>query len=189
MNPLTHLLIGWTLAAPLGRSRRERAVITAAAIIPDLDAFGIGPEKLTLTLGWERPLLWWTEYHHVLGHNLAFALVVSVAGGRLTRSSRVGLLAFVSFHLHLLGDLIGARGPDGFLWPIPYLWPLSREPELVWEHAWALNAWPNMALTAVLLAFALRFAWLTGDSPLGLVWARGDRLLVEALRGRFGEPP
>ena len=49
----------------------------------------------------------------------------------------------------------GARGPDGEPWPIPYLVPFSPTPRLVWSGQWALNAWPNVLLTAALIALAL----------------------------------
>ena len=95
------------------------------------------------------------------------------------------LLVFLSFHLHLLCDIIGARGPDGDQWPIPYLEPFSSLPRLIWSGQWALNAWPNMLITAVLIALAVRWAWQRGYSPLEMVSARADAVFVETLRRRF----
>lgn len=191
MNPITHFLVGWTVgeAARL-ESRRDRAIVALAGVVPDLDGFGIVAEKATLAAGWEEPLLWWTNYHHVLCHNLGFGLLVAGVAARLA-SGRRGLvagLAFVAFHLHLLGDLVGAKGPEGYLWPIPYLSPFSDAWVWSWEGAWELNAWPNIALTGALLALTFRFAWARGRSPVGLVSERVDGLFVEALRRRFGSP-
>lgn len=95
---------------------------------------------------------------------------------------------FISFHLHLLGDLIGARGPDGEQWPIPYLSPFSTAWHWTWSGQWALNAWPNMAITASVIAFALWSAWKRGFSPLEMISARADRAFVAALRNRFPLP-
>ncbi len=39
-------------------------------------------------------------------------------GCRPDAEARIPLLVLFSFHLHLLGDLVGARGPDGDQWPI-----------------------------------------------------------------------
>ena len=52
-------------------------------------------------------------------------------------------LAALSFHLHLLGDIIGAKGPEGYQWPIPYFQPFSNSLQITWEGQWAINAWPN----------------------------------------------
>ena len=189
MNPITHALVGWCLAetAP-GLGRRERAIITLAGISPDLDGFGAIPEILTRDSS--HPLLWWTDYHHVFTHNLTFAIVVSVVSSLLARRRRltVGLLAFVSVHLHLLGDLIGARGPDGYDWPIPYLYPFSMQPALSWSGQWALNAWPNIVITVVLLTATFVLAWLRGYSPIGFISRKADESFVSALRTRFGNP-
>ena len=77
MNPVSHFLIGWGVANTADLNRRDRAAVTVAGIIPDIDSLGIIAEKLTLDS--DRPLLWWTEYHHVLGHNIGFALLVTAA--------------------------------------------------------------------------------------------------------------
>ena len=120
-------------------------MITLAGVIPDIDGLGIIPELLTRNSA--HPLLWFSEYHHQL-HNLAFGLLVTgVAFGLARQKWKTALLVLVSFHLHLFEDLIGARGPDGYQWPIPYLWPFSRGGGLVWSGQWALNAWPNFVIT------------------------------------------
>ena len=97
-------------------------------------------------------------------------------------------LVGVSFHLHLLCDLVGARGPEGEQWPIPYLLPFSRAWDLTWSGQWALNAWPNFVLTLAALAATLFWAWKRGYSPLEIFSTRADRALVAALRRRFAEP-
>ena len=94
---------------------------------------------------------------------------------------------FVSFHLHLLCDLVGARGPDGTLWTIPYLWPFTLAGTWEWAGQWLLNSWQNLLLTAALLAATLFLAWKRGYSPLELVSAKADAIFVETLRRRF--PP
>ena len=184
MNPITHGLIGWSTAhlAP-GLSRRDLAFIVAAALAPDLDGLGIVAELATR--GSERPLLWWSEYHHTFGHSLPFAVTLSAAAWLITRKAVVAFLVFLNVHLHLLGDLIGARGPDGSQWPIPYLWPFSESPQLTVSWQWALNAWPNILISLLLLAHLFWLAWARGVSPLGLVSRRADAAFVQALRNRF----
>lgn len=187
MNPVSHFLIGWGVANTADLNRRERVAVTVAGIIPDIDSLGIIAEKLTLDS--DRPLLWWTEYHHVLGHNIGFALLVTAAAFALAARRRlVAGLAFLSFHLHLLGDIVGARGPDGDQWPIPYLLPFSRVWKVTWSGQWYLNAWPNIVITLAMLALVFYLAWKRGYSPLEMFSAKADRAFVKALRDRFGWP-
>lgn len=93
----------------------------------------------------------------------------------------------MAFHLHLLMDLAGARGPDGYTWPIPYLYPFAG-PLLEWSGQWELNGWPNFAITAVLLATTFRIAWKSGVTPLELFFPEAESRVVKTLRNRFGEP-
>ncbi|HYI13070.1 MAG TPA: hypothetical protein VEK57_28750 [Thermoanaerobaculia bacterium] len=95
-------------------------------------------------------------------------------------------VAFVAVHLHLLGDLVGSRGPDEYQWPIPYLYPFSAEPQLTWAGQWHLNAWPNIAFTAALIVATTALAWARGYSVVSLMSSRGDRAFVDVLRQRFG---
>ncbi|MDZ4164138.1 MAG: metal-dependent hydrolase [Smithellaceae bacterium] len=185
MNPLTHLLVGWTLAnADSTLNRWERTAITLAGVVPDLDGLGLVAE--VLTRGSKHELLWWSTYHHAALHNLTFALLVAVLGFAVCgRRWRLALLAFVSFHLHLLGDLIGSRGPDKDHWPMSYLTPFSEAWQLAWAGQWELNAWPNFLLTGLLLALCFYLAWKRGHSPLEMISARADQALVQTLRHRF----
>ena len=184
MSPVTHFLVGWVAANAAKLNRRERAVVTIAGIIPDADGFGIVAEIATRDSA--HPLMWWSEYHHVLGHNIGFCLLVTAAGYALaSRRTLTASLAFLSFHLHLLGDLFGARGPDGEQWPIPYLSPFSAAWQWTWSGQWALNGWPNLVITAAMLATTLWLAWRRGYSPLEMLSSRADKALVAALRQRF----
>lgn len=165
-------------------TKRDRAIITLAGVVPDLDGLGIVPEMLTRHTA--TPLLWWTNYHHVLGHNIAGALIViSVAALFAHSKGKTALLAAVTFHLHLLCDGIGSRGPDGYQWPIPYLLPFSDAVHWAWSGQWALNAWQNMAITIVMLAVTIVLARQRGYSPLEFISTKWDRAFVDAIRKRF----
>jgi hypothetical protein len=50
MSPITHFLMGWAAAntAP-SLSKRERAFVTWASVVPDIDGLGIIAEALTRT--------------------------------------------------------------------------------------------------------------------------------------------
>lgn len=186
MSPVTHFLTGWVFANCAKLDRRERAIVTLACVAPDVDGLGIIPELLTRHS--VHPLLWFTLYHHSL-HSLAFATVVAALAFALaTQQWKTGLLAFVSFHLHLFEDVLGSCGPDGYQWPIPYLTPFSSSLQLTWRGEWGLNAWPNVAITVVLLAVTMWLAWRRGFSPLEMISAKADRAFVGALRQRFTQP-
>jgi hypothetical protein len=207
MSPVTHFFAGWLLASvpptvgPSALTRREKALVVAAAVAPDIDGLGIIPELLTRNTS--HPLLWFSQYHHSL-HTLAFALVCTLAAyfiagpltnftfgpviqGRRSAShpGHTAFLVFISFHVHLLCDLIGARGPDGDQWPIPYLKPFSNTLQLTWHGQWALNGWQNFAITGALLAVTLWMAWRFETSPVELISKPGNQAFARALRHRF----
>ncbi len=187
MSPVTHFLTGWVFANCVRLDRRERALVTLASVAPDVDGLGIIPELLTRNS--THPLLWFSLYHHSL-HTLAFALVIAAIAFALAKQKwKVGFLALVSFHLHLIEDLAGSRGPDGYQWPIPYLKPFSSALQLTWQGQWGLNAWPNVVITATLLLATLWLAWRQGFSPLEMVSSRADAAFVGALRRRFPGHP
>lgn len=148
-------MLSWLLAeaAPERRfDRRARAAITLAGIAPDLDGLGAPVEVLS---GGALP--WFAEYHHRLCHNgLAALACAALAWAWCRRDWRVAGMALLAAHLHLLCDILGSRGPDGHDWPIPYLVPFSAW-EWRWSGQWALNAWPNIAVT---LAAIAAIAWL-----------------------------
>jgi inner membrane protein len=187
MSPVTHFFTGWVFANSFDLKRRDRALVTLACAAPDIDGLGIIPELLTRNAA--HPLLWFSLYHHSL-HNLAFALVIAALAFALAaRKWKTGLLALLSFHIHLFEDVLGSRGPDGYQWPIPYLAPFSSSLRLVWRDQWGLNAWQNVLITIVLLLITLWLAWRRGFSPLEMVSARADTALVAALRRRYPRTP
>ena len=188
MSPITHFLVGWSVAASAPIEKKDRLWVALAGIVPDIDGAGLlfdflGPRR-------EATLDWWSTYHHVLGHNLGWGLLVAgVAVAVAAKRRLVALLVMLSFHLHLLGDLLGSRGPEGYQWPIPYLLPFSNTWQWIWSGQWQLNAWPNFLITGVAVGHMFYIAWKKGVSPIEIVSCRGNRLFVEALRGRFGAPP
>ncbi|MGD9162606.1 MAG: metal-dependent hydrolase [Desulfobacteraceae bacterium] len=185
MNPATHLLLGWSLASACNINRRERALVTIAGVIPDIDGAGIFIDFFT---SGKYPSLY-VKYHHVLGHNIGFCIFFCLLGFSLARRRITTiLLVFLSFHIHLLGDLAGSMGPDGYQWPVPYLLPFSDAWQLVWPGQWELNAWPNFAITFVAGLIMFFIAWKRGISPLEIVSVKTNDAFVNTLRNRFGKP-
>ena len=184
MNPAIHFLTGWLIANVDDLKRTDRAVITLAAVVPDVDGFGIIAGLASE--GAEEGLRLYGQYHHVIAHNLFFGLLITLAAYAISKRRRLtALLAFLSFHCHLLGDIISGRGPDGTLWSISYLFPVSSDFLLTWSGQWELNAWPNVLVTAVALLFTLYLAWKRGFSPLNILSLKADLAVVKTLRNRF----
>ena len=187
MHPVTHLLVGWILAESAHLGKRDRALVTLAGCVPDLDGLGVFADLLTEHSN--HPLYLYDAYHHVLLHNAATGLLLGILALSLGRRRvATALLVLLSFHLHLFGDLVGSRGPDGYQWPIPYLEPFSGAWQLAWSHQWGLKAWPNVTLTIGLLALTLYWSWRRGRSPVEILSTRADASLARTLRARFGEP-
>jgi len=187
MSPITHFLTGWVIANSAHLDRRDRILVTLAGIVPDLDGLGIIAEITTENSTHFLP--WWSKYHHVLCHNLGFGLMVTAAVFLASvRRWTSAMLALLVFHLHLIGDLVGAKGPDGYQWPIPYLLPFSDRWQWAWDGQWELNAWPNLIVTAFLLAATFYLAWKRGYSPLEIFSKKMDAAFVGSLRRKFGEP-
>ena len=183
----THFFAGWLVATAPGLSRRERGLITFAGVAPDLDGLGWFVEEATANAS--HPLPWYSLYHHVLGHNLGLALVVTALAYALARRKAwVAVLAFLSFHLHLLLDLMGSRGSDGYQWPIPYFAPFSQSVQLAWHGQWWVGAWQNTFATFVFVFATVYLAWRLGYSPVGLFNPKADEVFVATLRARFGMP-
>lgn len=182
MNPLTHLMVGWSVAELTPLARRDRAFVGWAALLPDFDGAGILVDFAT---GTPPSVGLYGQYHHVLGHNVAVAALASgLAWFFAERRALCAFLVCVSFHLHLLGDLVGSAGPEGSIWTLAYLVPFDDR-TFGWAGQWELNAWPNLAISAVLLAWLVVLGVRRGRTPVELVSLRADARVVEALRARF----
>jgi len=186
MSPVTHVLLSWSFSSFFPFERKDRALVTLAGVVPDLDGAGMLLDLFSYRAG--QPLELWIRFHHVLCHNIAFGLFIALLTFCLaTRRLLAGAAAFLVFHLHLVCDILGSRGPDE-AWSVPYLLPFSRTGEIVWTHQWALNSWQNFVITFLALMFIFYQSWRKGISPLELVSRRANDAFVSALRSRFGLP-
>lgn len=129
MSPVTHFLTGWVLANAGDLNRRDRAVVTLAAVVPDVDGLGIVTEILTRDS--RHPLLWFSQYHHAL-HTLLFALFVSVCAFCLSNRrwisasltiALVAAAAYIALHVGAPMLLLGIPvvfGANLLLWRTGY---------------------------------------------------------------------
>ena len=188
MNPLTHLLASWIIAAKTTDNLRDRRLVSLAGVAPDLDGLGIIIDYAKGAFA-SGQFYYYPQYHHLLSHGLEGAVVCSILMAVMARRHlRVFWLAMLTFHLHLLFDLVGSRGPDkGDIWPIFYFAPSSQNPMWMWKHQWPLDGWQNWVITMVLFVWALWLAVKKGDSFIGVFNHRFDQVFVGVLRKWHGQ--
>jgi hypothetical protein len=172
----THALTGWCLGNLVpGLTPPQRLCCLLAATLPDLDG-----------LGWFISDDAYWDYHHVLGHNLPFGLLLTTTLLTFSyrRDGRSLLILFplylALFHSHLLMDYYGS-GPD---WPIYYGWPFSHA-KLLNPHAWPLFSWQNILTFFLLLTWTLIIAAKLKRTPLEALMPELDAKLVRLLRPSF----
>jgi putative intracellular protease/amidase len=176
MHLQTHALASWLLAetGPASMTRRDRALVLAAGLAPDLDALsligGIGAYQ---------------KWHHLVLHNVGGAAMTALVCVALARSRlAVLVLSLLSFHLHLLLDLLGSGGPDGSVWSIPYLVPFTSH-EFSWRGQWPLGSWQNVTVTALLVLASWAVAVRRGRTVVEAFSPRADAVVVELLKRRW----
>ena len=183
MSPETHLLASWIIAAKTTSNPRDCRLVTLAGILPDADGLGLIFDWATETLGL-KPTHYYAQYHHYLLHGaLGGILIAAVLAGFARHRWRVALLALLVFHLHLLCDFVGSRGPaPEDLWPIFYFGPFDKDPMWVWKGQLRLDGWFNRCLATVLFLWSLWLPVSLGHSVLGVFNRRADRVFVGVLR-------
>jgi inner membrane protein len=183
VSPETHLLASWIVAAKCTDNPRDCRLITLAGVLPDLDGLGILIDAVNQALG-HRLTFFYDQYHHYLLHGALGGVLISGLFGLLARAHwRVAMLALVVFHVHLLCDFVGSRGPARYdLWPIHYLGPFSQTPIWLWRGQWRLDGWQNQLISVGLLGWALWLPTSCGHSVVGLFSRRADTVVVGVLR-------
>lgn len=184
MSPITHLLASWVLATKATGNLRDVRLVTLAGLAPDADGLGLVADMVKNAIHRTESYHYYQTYHHSLLHGMAGAIAIAglatvFAQGR----GRVFLLALVVFHLHLLCDLLGSRGPEpGDWWPIFYGAPFSNHPMWLWRDQWRLDGWQNRIITLVLLAWTFGIALKRGESVVAVFNRRADAVFVSTIR-------
>ena len=158
---------GWCVADLFDLTPRERLFAMIAASAADLDGLGI-----LISIDY------YAAYHHVLGHNLLFAVITSsVLTPFCTHRSKAFFLFFALFHLHLFLDYLGS-GPE---WPIYYLWPFSglaiRNPQ-----SWEISSWQDICAAGIFFLWLLAIAIRRGRTPLEAIMPSLDQKIVRTLK-------
>ena len=189
MSPFAHLVGSWLVASATTNNPRDRKLVTLAGVLPDVDGLGVVVDVVdSLISGKENTFHYYQQYHHILLHGWPGAVAVSILLMLFARQRwQVLLLCLLTFHLHLLCDLIGSRGPTvGDFWPICYSEPIFRHPIWFWKGQWKLDGWQNQTIFLTLLITSIWLAVKRGYSFVEIVSERADKVFVQVLRKWFG---
>lgn len=184
MSPGAHFIGSWLVASFAAKNSRDRKLITLAGVLPDVDGFGMGLDVARgLISGEPTTYHYYHKFHHLLCHGWPAALVIcSVLAGFAFQRWRTLGLCLVTFHLHLLCDLLGSRGPSpADLWPICYGEPLFRHPTWFWKGQWRLDGWQNAATFVVIFTGALWQSVRLGSSFVEIFGRKVDETFVRVL--------
>jgi inner membrane protein len=183
MSPTTHLLASWILAAKTTDNPRDCRLVTLAGVLPDLDGLGLVVDIFNGAVR-HKTTGYYQQYHHYWTHGLPGAIVITaVLVCFARRRGRVAVLALLAYHLHLLCDYVGSRGPDpADKWPIYYFGPLSQNPVWFCKWQWPLFGWQNGVISIVLFVWAMAMTMNRGDSFIGVFNRRADAIFVAMLR-------
>jgi len=189
LSPITHLVLSWVVAAKTTDNPRDCRLVTLAGIAPDLDGAELVLDIIrNASTGGDRfPL--YQNYHHYLLHGLAAGAGLALLAACLAkRRWRVLVLALAVFHLHLLCDFVGSRGPSPEdLWPIFYFGPFDKDPMWIWKDQWRLDGWQNLLISLVVFVWAIAITLREGHSVVGVVSRRFDAHFVRVLRDWMGK--
>jgi len=179
VHPASHALISWLVAEVKDLPRRDRILVFAAGLLPDLDG-------LVILGGTEMYQRW----HHVILHNGLSAVVYGAIVAGLAKGNRLlaGFLTCLVWHLHLLADWFGSGGPDGSQWSIPYLVPFDFT-DYYAPYQWPLASWQNVVITVVAIVLSVVVALRRGRTVVDAFSLKADAKVMAVLRQRFGGEP
>jgi len=181
--PETHLLVSWVVGANSTDTARDCRLAALAGILPDAEGLGLFVDMAAPALGFNKTLLY-EHYHHYLLHGLFGGVLIALLLACFARRKwRVAILALVVFHIHLLCDFIGSRGPEPEdLWPLFYYGPFSKDLMWIWKGQLRIDAWPLRIFSVGLFVWALWLAVPRGYSFVGVFSRRLDEKFVRVLR-------
>jgi membrane-bound metal-dependent hydrolase YbcI (DUF457 family) len=160
-----HAASGWLLAEIAGGSKRLRGTILAASVLPDLDA---------LTRLWGPAA--YIKYHHVLTHNILFAILMAFAAFLFCKTERIkaAIFTLVAFAIHYFGDFF-------FTWfELQPFWPFSDQTFLS-PYAIRLSHPFNTILIYLGFLTVISLGFIMKRTPIELISPKLDERIVNLI--------
>lgn len=157
MNTGAHLQFGWLIGHARQFDRTERAVITLAAVAPDLDG-------LLIVAGPGSDIFY--KYHHIAFHNALSAVAyVALVAVFFSRRGLVLALCLASFLSHILVDYMTAP------WEMVPFWPVSAIMVNLGSRlpGWVVQYVFQVAGMAAILACTVWLYLRYGRTPLEII--------------------
>ena len=79
---------------------------------------------------------------------------------------------------------MGSMGPDGYQWPIHYLFPFVPGHELTWSGQWELSSWKNSVIAVSFFVVALVLACYRRVTFFELISLKIESKVAEVARQR-----
>ena len=129
MSPETHLLASWIIAAKTTDNARDCRLVDLGRHSAGCRRARADRRRCHRWVGGKQTQFY-AQYHHYLLHGALGGILIAALMACFARHRwRVALLALLVFHLHLLCDFVGSRGPaPEDLWPIFYFGPFDKDP-------------------------------------------------------------
>lgn len=163
MHFQSHVMSGWCVGNLFKLDKRERFFCMFAACLADLDG-------LAILGGWGC----YQDWHHVLGHNIAFCTLLSLGMAFFSKHRIKAFFIYAAlFGMHMLMDLFGS----GEGWYLFLYWPFSME-KFYSNHYWAFYSWQNLTAGGLLLAWTIAIIYCQKRTPLEYIMPKLDRRLV-----------
>lgn len=161
-----HVMSGWIVGNYVKVNARERFFCMVSAGILDIDGLGILISQDA-----------YDDYHHVLGHNLLFGVIIALILTFFSSHKKKCFFIYLAlFHLHILMDLFGS----GELWTISYFEPFF-DYKLYSEFNWALYSWQNMVVNAIVLLWTIALIVTKQRTPLEYIMPKLDKKWSSAI--------
>ncbi|MCJ8347668.1 metal-dependent hydrolase [bacterium] len=176
MHIQTHFLLSWLIAdSKNNRTNQELFCITFCGVAPDLDGLGI-----------LQSVEAYHHWHHTFGHSFLTAFFVFMLSYFLFRKVELAALCTISFVGHLICDYLGSAGSDGYIWPIYFLWPFSKE-AFINPYQWPLMSSTNLLVTVISLFIVIKRASKKNYSPIRMFSRKIDVQVVAVFKRWFFE--
>lgn len=177
MNFGGHLITGWLISRCLKESSlKERRIITAMAVLPDIDAFSMAYPSL---LG---------DWHRTFGHNVfffAFAPLIFLPIFKRERIKAIIPILYITLFTHFILDLL----VTGW-WALYPFWPINKDYTILtslYIPENIMKIYIQLGLLLVLIIAAVMVYRKSGSSPFEVISTDFDKFMTNFMITPFSK--